>query len=112
MSAWVGAWRTLSPDLCHFEQVREQRKAAVGVCWYITAGGMEFRDMGRGDLLELQFAECRLDMQAKIALVLLDGAQFFIGLGILVDVAVRKFSKCWSLRIGTVRGKFRLPFLG
>ena len=94
------------------EEVREQCAAAVGVCRRVPPAGVEFGDMGRGDVLELQFAERRLDMQAKVALVLLDGSWLLVGLGILVDVAVREFRECWGLRIDPVRRKFCLPLLG
>ena len=50
-------------------------------------------------------------MQAKVAFVLLDTAWLLVGLGILIDVTSREFSKGW-ICIGPVRRKFRLPLLG
>src|SRR5882672_3452038 len=80
VSARVRSRWTLSPNLGHLEEVREQCAAAVGVCRHVPPAGVEFGDMGRGDVLELQFAERRLDMQAKVALVLLDGSWLLVGL--------------------------------
>jgi len=107
MPAGVGAGGTLTPALGFLEDVGEQGKAAIGIGWILEPARVKPRDIGRGDIPQFQFAQCRLNVQLQIALVFLYGALLLQRVCVSFDVGIGKVGQGRGIGIRFVFGGTR-----
>src|SRR5258708_6838427 len=95
VTARVRAGWPLAPMLGDFENVRQQRTAAVGADRCFLPRGVKFCNIGGTDVLQPAPTEQWQEVKTEVSLVFLDCAWLFVGPRLFFHVTPSKGRKGW-----------------